>query len=37
MTSNPMLRPRAIEETLELEKPMTVQGAIAKTFIFLVS
>ena len=36
MTSNPMLRTQIMENTLELEKPMTVQGAIAKTFIFLV-
>jgi len=36
MTSNPMLRPRAIESALELDKPMTVQGAVNKTLLFLI-
>ena len=35
MTSNPMLRTQILESTLELEKPMTVQGAINKTFLLL--
>jgi len=34
MTSNPMLRTEIMENTLELERPMTVQGAIGKTFMF---
>jgi len=36
MTTNPMLRTQVVENTLELEKPMTVQGAIYKTFLFLI-
>ncbi len=35
MISNPMLRTQIIENTLELEKPMTVQGAINKTLLLL--
>ena len=36
MTSNPMFRTEIREDALELDKPMTAQGAIAKTFLFLV-
>ena len=35
MTSNPMLQTRAIEDVLGLEKPMTIQGAVNKTLLFL--
>ena len=36
MTSNPMFKTEIMENTLELERPMTVQGAIGKTFLFLL-
>ena len=35
MTSNPMFRTQVMENTLELEKPMTVQGTINKTLLFI--